>query len=66
MKCTNSSLDSRPCAPQTEIDLFFSTNSNLYFSIFFMNPLLNPSVKKYISYYLEDSNYIIFNNKTGV
>lgn len=28
----------------------------------FINPILNPSEKDYLSYYLEDNNFIYFNN----
>ncbi len=32
---------------------------------YFINPLINPTNPKYITYYLEDHNYILFNQKTG-
>lgn len=31
----------------------------------FINPILNPSEKDYLSYYLEDNNFIYFNNQTA-
>ena len=65
-KCTNSSLsDTRPCATQTQIDDFFTANGNFYYTIYFLNPLINPESQDYLSYYLQDSNYIIFDNNGG-
>lgn len=42
-KCTNTSTsDIRPCASDVEIDEFFALNGNFYYTIYFLNPLINP------------------------
>jgi hypothetical protein len=57
----NSTFNSRQCAPQAEIDQFFIDHGDsLYFTVYFLNPLINADSEIYLSYYLEDSNYIIF------
>lgn len=63
--CTDE-WDPRPCANQSDIDeLFASNNGNLYFSLYFLNPLINPQSEDYLTYYLEDSNYITFSQDGG-
>ena len=52
MECTNSSDNPRPCAPPEEIDALFEENGNFYYTIYFLNALINPASKEYLSYYL--------------
>lgn len=67
-QCSNSSVDPanpRYCASNELIDEYFANNSQkIYFTIYFVNPLINPDIAEFRTFYLEDSNYIIF-SKTG-
>ena len=38
----------------------------MYFTTFFMNPLINPQDKNYLQYYLEDKYYIMFGVDYGM
>lgn len=40
--CTNNTLETRPCAAQSEIDEFFANTTINFFTIYFTNPLINP------------------------
>lgn len=64
-KCTNNSGNPRPCASQADIDTLFLDNGNFYYTIYFLNALINPASHNYLTYYLEDSNYLMFNDKGG-
>jgi hypothetical protein len=64
-KCSNSSGFAVPCATPTEIDQLFANETNFYFTIYFINPLINADSENFLSYYLEDSNYIIFSATGG-
>lgn len=35
------------------------------FYVYFINPLVNPTNKDYLSYYLEDRNFITFTRNFG-
>jgi hypothetical protein len=63
--CTNSTEFSVPCAPQSEIDQLFANETNFFYTIYFINPLINPDSEDFLSYYLEDSNYIMFSATGG-
>jgi hypothetical protein len=41
-KCNNATDPSRPCATPDEIDAFLRSDSQLYWTPYFMNPLINP------------------------
>ena len=56
---------SRPCAPQADIDQYFIDNGIQFFTIYFLNPLINPDSADYLKYYLEDRNYITFTANSG-
>ena len=60
--CSNNSFDSRPCHSQADIDAFMASEGNFFYTIYFLNPLLNPGQEDYLTYYLEDSNYVIFSS----
>ena len=51
-KCNNDTDPSRPCAPQAEIDDYLYNNGPIYFTPFFINPLINPQNKEYFKLYL--------------
>lgn len=51
-KCNNGTDPSRPCATPQEIDWFLGNDSQLYWTPYFMNPLINPQNKDYLTYYL--------------
>jgi hypothetical protein len=54
-----------PCAPQGEIDQLFANETNFYYTIYFINPLINADQQDFLSYYLEDSNYVMFSATAG-
>ncbi len=64
-KCTNSSNFTYPCASEAEIDLFFQQEKNFFYTVYFINPLINADNQEFLSYYLEDSNYAIFSAIAG-
>lgn len=65
-QCSNSSLDPRPCVSNELINEYFANNSQkIFFTIYFVNPLINPEIAEFLTYYLEDSNYIIFSQTGG-
>ena len=64
-KCTNESDPSRPCADPSQIEAFFEDQKSFFFTIYFINPLINPTNEEYLTYYLEDNNYIIFTKSLG-
>ena len=64
-KCTNSSDYATPCATETQIEELFSRETRFYYTIYFINPLINADSQDHLSYYLEDSNYIIFSKHAG-
>ena len=64
-KCTNSSDFEYPCASEADIAQFFQDQQTFFYTIYFINPLLNPDSQQYLSYYLEDSNYVIFSARGG-
>lgn len=37
----------------------------MYYTLYFVNPLINPDSDQYLSYYLEDKNYITFSDTVG-
>jgi hypothetical protein len=63
--CTNSTEFSVPCAPQSEIDQLFANETNFFYTIYFINPLINPDSEDFLSYYLEDLNYVMFSATAG-
>jgi len=65
-KCKNETDPNRPCAPQSEIDDYLRTNGPIYFTPFFINPLINPQNKEYLKLYLEDKYYIMFGHDYGM
>ena len=64
-RCTNSSNSTYPCASDAVIDQFFQDQQNFYYTVYFINPLINADDQDYLSYYLEDSNYAIFSATDG-
>ena len=64
-KCTNESDPSRPCYPQNEIDNLFTEYGNFYFTINYMNTVINPGEVNYRSYYLESMDFAIISAGTG-
>ncbi len=64
-RCTNSSDFRYNCASDAEIDQFFKDEQTFFYTIYFINPLLNSDSQEYLSYYLEDSNYVIFSATGG-
>lgn len=59
-KCSNSSNLPGVCATPDQINQYFDDIGNVFFTIYFTNPLINAGDKTYLTYYLEDNNYIIF------
>jgi predicted adenine nucleotide alpha hydrolase (AANH) superfamily ATPase len=48
-------MSERPCASSQDIDAFFANNSQkIYFTIYFINPRINPDQAEYLTYYMED------------
>jgi hypothetical protein len=47
------------------MDLFFKESGLKYFSVYFINPLINPENQDYLTYYMEDTNYITFSSDYG-
>ena len=64
-KCTNSSTDQRPCANQSFIDSLFTTQGELFASLIYVNPIINPGSDEYLRYYIEDMNFISFSTTQG-
>ena len=64
-KCTNGSDPSRPCYPQNEIDDLFTDYGNFYFTVNYINTVINPGEVSYMSHYLESIDYAIFSSGTG-
>ncbi len=64
-KCTNDSDPSRPCYPQDQIDNLFTEYGNFYFTVNYINTVINPGEVTYLSYYLESQDYAIFSGGTG-
>ena len=64
-KCTNESNPSRPCYPQNEIDDFFAKYGNFYFTINYVNTVINPGEVSYLTYYLESMDFAIISAGTG-
>lgn len=65
-KCNNQTDLSRPCASQEEIDSFLMQNGPIYFTPFFINPLINPQNKDYLKFYLQDKYYTMFGIDYGM
>lgn len=65
-KCKNSTDPSRPCAPQSEIDDYLTQNGPIYFTPFFINPLINPQTRDYLKLYMEDRYYTMFGVDYGM
>jgi hypothetical protein len=36
-----------------------------YLTVYFTNPLINPENQEYLTYYLEDTNYLTFSSDYG-
>jgi hypothetical protein len=53
------------CASQEEIDSLFSTYGNFYLTVNYVNPVINPNLQEYISYYIEGNDYVIFSETIG-
>ena len=54
-ECSNDSniiYNNRSCASPEYIDDKFKENGNFFYTIYFVNSLINPSSHNYISYYL--------------
>ncbi len=64
-ECTNSSNPSRPCYPQNEIDDLFTKYGNFYFTINYLNTVINPGEVSYLSYYLESNDFAIISTGAG-
>ena len=58
-KCNNATDPSRPCATPAEIEAFLRSDSQFYWTPYFMNPLINPQNDNYLTYYLEDKWYVM-------
>jgi len=65
-KCNNDTDPNRPCAPQEDIDSYLLENGPIYFTPFFLNPLINPQSKDYLKLYLEDKYYTMFGIDYGM
>ncbi len=61
-KCRNSTANNNSCATQGEIDTLFNTYRNFYLSFTYTNPVINPNLPDYISYYIEGNDYAIFSD----
>ena len=44
-KCTNSSNFATPCAPEAQINQLFATETNFFYTIYFINPIINADSK---------------------
>lgn len=64
-KCNDTLDPSRPCVPNTTIAELQSLVGQFIFTLYYANPLINPGSKDYLSYYLEDKNYIAFTTELG-
>lgn len=60
LKCNDTLDPTRPCVPNTTIAYLQSLVGQFIFTFYYANPLLNPGDKSYLSYYLEDKNYVTF------
>lgn len=66
-QCTNNSLyPGTTCKTATDVANFVKTNGPFTVNIYFINPVINPGEKEFVSYYLEDSNYFAFDTTTGI
>lgn len=51
-RCTNKT-GFRPCATEDQInELFDSMDNKIFFTIYFVNPLLNPDQAEYLTHYM--------------
>jgi hypothetical protein len=54
-KCTNNSYSTLPCANDSQINQFFADYDNkVFFTIYFINPRINPEEAEYLTYYMSD------------
>ena len=55
-----------PCADEDQLNQFFVDYDNkVFFTIYFINPRINPEEPDYLTYYMSDENYIIFSQTGG-
>jgi hypothetical protein len=64
-QCNNSLNSSRPCANQSVVDAIFTNAGQLFASVAFVNPLINPGNTDYLGYFVEDRNFIPFTQTLG-
>lgn len=63
---SNALFPNTSCHSSSDIQAFLTNNTQFTFNYYFVNTVINPNDKKFISYYLEDSNYFAFDNTLGV
>lgn len=65
--CSNSSLfPNTTCHSTAQLANFLQSKGQFTFNYYFVNPVLNPSDKDPVTYYLEDTNYFAFDTTMGV
>lgn len=57
VKCVADNSTGKTCADESTF-----RDKNFHFNVFLLNTLINPSSQDYITYYLEDRNFILFTN----
>jgi len=64
-KCNDITDPTRKCRNATEISTYLTANSHFFLNVYFLNSLVNPNSEQYITYYLEDRNYVQFTTNVG-
>lgn len=64
--CSILAGDNRTCASPTYINNFITSSGSANFNYYFVNTIINPQDKQYISYYIEDKNYFQFTKTLGM
>lgn len=54
VRCSSDSPN-KTCADESDFE-----NSTFHFNVYILNTLINPGSQDYITYYLEDRNFILF------
>jgi hypothetical protein len=64
--CNNATDPNRLCASSEAIQQnFVDNNGYFYFTLYFINTIINPDQPEYKTYYLEDNAYVTFGAELG-
>ncbi len=65
-QCSPSNTTNRTCVSNSTLETFLNSNEAFTFNFYFMNTIINPTNKQFLSNYLDDLNYFPFTQSDGV